>query len=94
LYNIGTAQDDTTVTVSSAPKQLGHEKRQNLRTLKEKLSLLEWLATQLWHRMVDDEEEYKRRPSTIVIRYHTDEPGVSTLLRHFVAFDLLDDVSL
>ena len=69
LYNIGRAEDDTRCEQTAAPKSIGQSKRQRTSNESERLELLYWLASNLYKRMEEDEYEYNRRASVLILSW-------------------------
>lgn len=69
LFEIACGHDDTPVEATGPPHSIGQSKRQRTFNREQKKSLLHWLATHLYERIVEDEHEYDRWPTTFVLSY-------------------------
>lgn len=75
LWEIAGARDDTVIENSGPAKTIGQEKRQRTNTLKQRDSLLQWLAYKLCERVQVDQELYARRPTLVVFKWGSSEAG-------------------
>ena len=67
LHAIGQGEDETAVEETGPPKSIGQSKRQRTQTEDERLNLLYWLASKLYERIVEDEGEYGRYPTSLAL---------------------------
>lgn len=75
LLEIAQAIDETPVIEHSAPKSIGQSKQQRTANMEERIILLQWLCEKLMDRILDDQHEFSRRPTSFTFSWVTSSTG-------------------